>query len=191
MPQQFTYILGGQLEYARIKGCDNLYCKFGFEWGTNWNLIQGTENCITQQAQMSSVSIFGGKEAVNVFNQPIDLAFTSQNVFGWPQIVISVHGPDMLQRDVVRGYGAAYLPRQSGRHTIDIPLFRPQASSFLSSLAGTLNGQLPEFKDIRFLAKSRDRDLVRTVSSGYVRLQLNIIIKDLDKLGYNNGQKRT
>ena len=31
------------------------------------------------------------------------------NVFGWPQIVISIYGPDFLGRDVVRGYP---LPRQ-------------------------------------------------------------------------------
>ncbi|CAJ0915141.1 unnamed protein product [Ranitomeya imitator] len=50
-----------------------------------------------------------------VWNFPVEITFKSTNPFGWPQIVISVYGPDAFGNDVVRGYGAVHLPFTPGR----------------------------------------------------------------------------
>jgi B9 domain-containing protein 1 len=52
---------------------------------------------------------------VAVWSFPIEITFKSTNIFGWPQIVVSVYGLDAFGRDVIRGYGCIHLPRHPGR----------------------------------------------------------------------------
>ena len=66
---------------------------------------------ITQRSRSSLV----GDKKIMVWNFPIDVAFRSTNAYGWPQIAISVYGPDFAGREVIRGYGSARLPLSSGK----------------------------------------------------------------------------
>lgn len=93
---------------------DNLYCKFCIVSGQDWTLITGSEEGITQQA--SKASPFSSKTVhnLNVWNFPIEVSYKSTNAYGWPQLVLAVYGPDVLGRDVVRGYGCVHLPRTPG-----------------------------------------------------------------------------
>jgi B9 domain-containing protein 1 len=113
---------------------DNLYCKFAVAHGQDWSVIavrpciacifnlQGVEEGITQQSTKTSI-LSGGDAAtppVNVWNFPLDIAFRSTNAFGWPQIIVSVYGTDLLGRDVVRGYGCVHFPRVPGTYADSI-----------------------------------------------------------------------
>lgn len=49
-----------------------------------------------------------------VWNYPVDLTYRSLNPFGWPQLVVSVTGPDFFGRSVVRGYGSVHVPTSPG-----------------------------------------------------------------------------
>lgn len=60
-------------------------------------VLAGMESGITQVA-----SVPGGSDSAIVWNFPIDLTFKSTNVYGWPQLVIGVHGSDFLNRHVVK-----------------------------------------------------------------------------------------
>jgi hypothetical protein len=60
-------------------------------------VLAGMESGITQVA-----SVPGGSDSAMVWNFPIDLTFKSTNVYGWPQLVIGVHGNDFLNRHVVK-----------------------------------------------------------------------------------------
>ena len=79
--------------------------------------MQGLEEGISQIARAASVSTFSGQSKVKpcVWNFPLDAVFKSTNVFGWPQLVVSIYGLDDLGRDVVRGYGSLRLPLTPGR----------------------------------------------------------------------------
>lgn len=54
-------------------------------------------------------------EHIMVWNFPIDISYRSVNASGWPQIAISVWGPDWLGNEVIRGYGATHIPIAPGR----------------------------------------------------------------------------
>ena len=93
-----------------------------------------------------------------MWNFPVDITFKSTNPFGWPQIVVSVYGLNVLGRDEVRGYGAVHLPISPGRHVLELPLFVPQPSSILQKAASFLIGPRPEFVDPRFVAQGEGRE---------------------------------
>lgn len=59
-----------------------------------------------------------GQDVSFVWNYPMDVAYRSTNVFGWPQLVLSVYDVDRLGRDIVLGYGSVVsrtIPSASAR----------------------------------------------------------------------------
>ncbi|XP_028914223.1 B9 domain-containing protein 1 isoform X2 [Ornithorhynchus anatinus] len=122
-----------------------------------------------------------------VWNFPVDITFKSTNPFGWPQIVISVYGPDVFGNDVVRGYGAVHVPLTPGRHRRTIPMFVPESTSKLQKLTSWLMGRRPEFTDPKVVAQGEGREVTRVRSQGFVTISLNVVTKDLKKLGYEPG----
>lgn len=42
----------------------------------------------------------------------------ASNVYGWPQLVVSVYGMDYFGRDVVYGYGCMRLPLHNGTYIL-------------------------------------------------------------------------
>uniref|UniRef100_A0A452STN7 B9 domain-containing protein 1 n=1 Tax=Ursus americanus TaxID=9643 RepID=A0A452STN7_URSAM len=111
-PSVFLLMVNGQVESAQFPEYDELYCKYCFVYGQDWAPTAGLEEGISQITSKSQ----DVRQAL-VWNFPIDVTFKSTNPYGWPQIVLSVYGPDVFGNDVVRGYGAVHVPFSPGRAT--------------------------------------------------------------------------
>lgn len=98
--------------------------------------------------------------------------------------MLSCYGQDVFGNDVVRGYGVTHIPMSPGRHKIKIPLFVPESTSKLQQFIAWLNGRRPEYVDPRVIAHGEGREVTRVKSQGFANLTLNIVSKDLKKLGY-------
>ncbi|XP_058415563.1 B9 domain-containing protein 1 isoform X4 [Diceros bicornis minor] len=125
-PSVFLLMVNGQVESAQFPEYDDLYCKYCFVYGQDWAPTAGLEEGISQITSKSQ----DVRQAL-VWNFPIDVTFKSTNPYGWPQIVLSVYGPDVFGNDVVRGYGAVHVPFSPGRHKRTIPMFVPESTSKL------------------------------------------------------------
>ncbi|XP_063790953.1 B9 domain-containing protein 1 isoform X1 [Pseudophryne corroboree] len=178
----FLLNVTGQIESAEFPEFDDLYCKYCFVYGHDWAPTSGVEEGISQIASRNR-SI---KKSV-VWNFPIEITFKSTNPFGWPQIVVSVYGPDVFGNDVVRGYGAVHLPFTPGRHKKTIPMFVPESSSRLQKFTSWLTGRRPEFTDPKVVAQGDGREVTRVRSQGFLTLSFNVATKDLKKLGYTSS----
>lgn len=117
----------------------------------------------------------------------MDVAWRSTNVFGWPQLVVSVYGSDALGRDVLRGSGAVHVPTTPGRHAVVVPLFAPLASTGLQGMLAALSGRAVEFADHRFPAYGEGREVTRVRSGGHVRLTLDVATRGMEEHGYDAG----
>eukprot|EP00164_Ancoracysta_twista_P000465 GFYU01000624.1.p1 GENE.GFYU01000624.1~~GFYU01000624.1.p1 ORF type:complete len:310 (+),score=68.36 GFYU01000624.1:448-1377(+) len=177
----FLVMATGQLESGQFLHYDNLYCKYSFSYGRDWEVRDGLENGLTQ---ISTKSLDG--EQLVVWNFPIEITFKSTNAFGWPQINISVYSIDSLGRDLVRGYGSMHLPIASGRHTQYLRMFKPESTSKLQQLTSWLSGMPPEFIDPKFTSKGEGREVTRVKSHGAVKIRLDITMKELTTFGYTN-----
>lgn len=80
-----------QIESGFFPTEDNLYCSWSLHHGSDWQVVAGVEEGVTQLA-----SVPAGRPAKVVWNFPMDLTFKSTNVYGWPQLVLAVHGTDFL-----------------------------------------------------------------------------------------------
>ncbi|XP_065707189.2 B9 domain-containing protein 1 [Patagioenas fasciata] len=179
-PSVFLLAVNGQIESGQFPGYDDLYCKFCFVYGQDWVPTAGLEEGISQITSTSDVS-----PTTLVWNFPIDITFKSTNPSGWPQIVVSVYGPDFFGNDVVRGYGAVHVPFTPGRHTRTIAMFVPESTSRLQKFTSWFTGRRPEFTDPRVVAKGEGREVTRVRSQGFVTISFNVVTKDMKKLGYD------
>ncbi|KXS18589.1 B9-domain-containing protein [Gonapodya prolifera JEL478] len=156
--------------------------------------VCGLEEGLTQMARSARSSTSVSSDRVGntcVWNFPIEITFKSTNVFGWPQLVVSVYGLDGFGRDVVRGYGSLRLPLHSGRFVKYIPLFVPLATSPFNYLLSWFAGRLPEFVDPAFVSKSEGREVTRVSSQGSVKVVVDVLPRDMERFGYQTGTDNT
>jgi B9 domain-containing protein 1 len=88
----FYLVVTGQIDGCKISGYDNLYCKYSFTKGLDWNILSGVEHAVSQISKQSN----GELSDLFVWNYPIDITFKSSNVHGWPQIVVAVYGSSII-----------------------------------------------------------------------------------------------
>lgn len=181
-PSVFLLMVNGQVESAQFPEYDDLYCKYCFVYGQDWAPTAGLEEGISQITSKSQ-----DVRQTLVWNFPIDVTFKSTNPYGWPQIVLSVYGPDVFGNDVVRGYGAVHVPLSPGRHKRTIPMFVPESTSQLQKFTSWFMGRRPEYTDPKVVAQGEGREVTRVRSQGFVTLLFNVVTKDMRKLGYDCG----
>ncbi|XP_077489575.1 B9 domain-containing protein 1 [Amblyomma americanum] len=178
----FMLNVSGQIESAQLTGADDVYCKYCFVHGADWTVAAGVEEGISQVTRKSRDA-----RRSFIWNFPIEITYKSSNVWGWPQLVLSVYGLDAFANDVVRGYGAVHVPPVAGTHRKCVPLFVPESSSTMHKMTSWLTGRRPEFVDPKVVARGEGREVTRTTSNGTVSVVFNVLTKDLKKLGYNVG----
>ncbi|XP_050526209.1 B9 domain-containing protein 1-like [Daktulosphaira vitifoliae] len=172
----------GQIEKAHFPDFDNMYCKYAFVYGPDWEIVTGMEEGISQIAKKSQ-----DERQIIVWNFPLDICFKSTNPHGWPQLIISVYGLDTFGNDVVRGYGVCHLPIVAGKTIKSVTMFVPESSSLLQKVTSWLTGRRPEYVDARLLAKGDGREVTRVRSQGNVSICFDIFFKDFHHYGFENN----
>jgi B9 domain-containing protein 1 len=132
----------GQIKNGSFGSLDLLYCRYTFHYGTDWSISSGLDTGLSQTACRNP----SRPNDPIVWNFPIDLSFTSTNVFGWPRLALSVYGVDFLGRDVIRGYGSALIPIKAGLCEIEVNMFVPLAQSYANQLISWIMGNPPEVR---------------------------------------------
>lgn len=185
-PTVFLLTVNGQIEGANFPEYDNLYCKYCFVYGNDWTPTAGLEEGITQ------ITCKGSQVSQRlVWNFPVEATFKSTNPSGWPQLVLSVYGPDIFGNDVVRGYGVTHIPFTPGQHIRTIPMFVPEPTWRIQKFTSWLLGRRPEYTDPKVVAQGEGREVTRVQSQGFVTVSFNIMTKDMKKLGYDTGPAAT
>ncbi len=180
-PSSFQLSCCGQISGGNFGDIDDIYCKYSFSIGPDWSPIAGIDHGISQHARINHMT---ANDDI-VWNFPIDVTFRSTNVFGWPRIAVGVYGLDFFGRDVPRGYGSALIPLTPGTHEIEVPCYRPMASSWLNEWGAWLFGNPIEFYDSKFVCQADGREVTRVRSTGVVKIKVTIATRGMKALGYD------
>ncbi|KAH0808470.1 hypothetical protein GEV33_014323 [Tenebrio molitor] len=174
----FLVSITGQIEYVDILAPSGTswHCKYEFVTGADWKIIGGLEAGLSQT---SNVVVNGDKV---VLNFPLEINFKSTNIYGWPQIVLSVYKGMQLE-----GYGRVHMPLRPGVHKLDVSLAKPVGSSLLGYV-GSFFGYQPELLQPKMLATTAGNHLIQTVSYGEVRISANVVMQGIRNLGYDLGR---
>ncbi|KAI6647252.1 hypothetical protein LOD99_12249 [Oopsacas minuta] len=184
----FLYTLSGEIQSGDFFEFDSLYCKYSFNQGQDWTLLSGLSEGITQISTKSHTKSYLSNPLV-IWNFPLELTYSSTTPFGWPQIVLSVYGLDILGRDVIRGYGAIHLPCQSGEHSFSIPMVVPKSSTIFQEILGTILGRRAEFLSPAFIAQGAGREVTRVRSQGRVVVKCHVILRGFKEMGYSYARE--
>jgi B9 domain-containing protein 1 len=125
-----------------------------------------------------------------VWNIPIDCTFTARTPMGWPSLCLSVFGSDWFGREYVLGYGSVLVPSMPGRYEREVRLVSPRSQSIVGRVIGWLTGKRPSLiNGEEFLTnyKPNRESVVLTDTGGSVRVVLNVIVTDGEKLGFVFG----
>ena len=187
LASSFQIMFTGQIESASFtyNNVDNLYCKYNFSYGQDWEIIHGTNSGITQVARMQNIFLHGMNDLSLVFNFPIEISFKATSAYGWPRISVQLYSTDFIGRDIIRGYGCLLCPLSSGHYTKNIYIYRPVSSSPWRRFLHWITGTPPEFIDDNFVAQDKSRHLVTVASDGIVKITLNVTTKDMTRFGYS------
>ena len=165
-------------EIVTSASCD-MYCKYTFPCGPDWEAVMGSKAGITYTTHANA-------HQRATFNYPIGISLRAASPYGWPQIVLAVYGLNSFGNDKIVGYGAVHLPVKAGKHQLRVPLFAPDAESFGQKITAFFTGLYPELIDSNFVAQGPNREVMKTHSEGYVTLTVNIVLSDLESVGFKN-----
>lgn len=174
MSAQLVLSVQGQIISCMADNASDLFCKFDFKMGSDWSIIQGYDEGITQSARTDL-------EHECTWNYPLEIIFQSPRPFGWPQIIFNVYGYNLFGNKTVVGYGATHIPTTSGHHKFNVPLFS-RASSQTEKFTGFFTGRMPEAIATTYIADGVQREILKTESHGYVRVSFDVVISGLKKL---------
>lgn len=198
----------GQIESASFPSTiNNLYCRYVISYGKDWQVTHGVASGLSQISQWKHIPITSSTSSSSynqnnnnfysptiVWNFPIEIAFQSTNIYGWPRISIAIYGLDFLGRDVIRGYGSTIIPIPIGTTTttagrgryedIIIETYRPISGSLCHRFMNWINGTLPEYYETVFTTQNEGRALTRVWGEGKVKIVLNVVVKDMKKFGF-------
>lgn len=181
LPANFFYVsVSGVVESGEISNEVYLQCKFELVTGSDWEIVTGQTSGCSQRATTASNS----KNNL-VWNFPFDVTYRSLNPYGWPQIVVSVIGPDLFGRSIAKGYGSVHVPTTPGYHEREIYLFKPVPISKFSAIFGWLRGKEAEYEDpSRVIAKGEGREVTRVETVGKMKIKFHVSEKNMKKFGY-------
>jgi B9 domain-containing protein 1 len=161
----------GQIESGQFENRDYLYCRYVFCYGSDWEVIGGIDNGLSQTSCQNTLTL----DQNLIWNFPIDVTFKSTNISGWPRVAISVYGMDYFGRDIIEGYGSLLIPLKPGVHNLSVNMFKPVANSSLNQFLGWLSGNPPEVGSSLYyhLTHYQCRSLISSLTPG-----LSVKVKD-------------
>lgn len=111
----------GEIVGATDYELPSLFCKFSFEAGTNFRLLQGLPTGQTHCDMPPE-----GEMAI--LSHPVDVHYAVKGIDGWPRLRIEVYGVDRYGRIELAGYGCCIVPTTAGMHELRCHTWRPCGS---------------------------------------------------------------
>lgn len=192
----FYLMVNGTIDSCTYPYIDNVYIRYSVTSGSDWQLVDGIEYGISQICKQQSLlskllnGINSNGGVMNI-NYPVELIYKSTNVYGWPQLVISVYTINKFgATDSICGYTTLHIPTQPGIHTRSCTLYRPIDSTPYQKIISLFTNKKPEFIDPIFLTQSKGRELTRVQSCGTITLTFNVLTRSMNELGYHVNNER-
>ena len=167
--------LTGQLVGASDFPLPSIFCKYSFEAGSNWRVLQGVTS-----GQTHCDSPTEGETAV--LAHPLELHYAVKGIDGWPRLQLEVYGVDSFGRVELAGYGCAIVPASAGTHEISCATWRPCGTA-REQFSSFFLGGVPRLKHKELIASPVDRFRLHTEPAGEVHLRISVLPKDMARYG--------
>ncbi|CAG7734872.1 unnamed protein product [Allacma fusca] len=173
----------GQIQSGRNFGNTGVLCKWSVEAGSSWKKLAGAKG---GQTQVDTPL----EEHLAQWCHPIDIHYATKGLQGWPKLIIEVRRQDQYGRSDLAGYGTCHIPPSPGTHVVDIPTWRP-TGSVKDEVVRYFIGGAPELTESDFVVNSPERYRLRTIPSGIVTAEINVVHRFFDKFGVDASEVKS
>ncbi|KAI9141385.1 B9 domain-containing protein [Paraphysoderma sedebokerense] len=153
----------------------DLSCKWQFEAGSNWKIIQGIEKGQTQ-VDLPLDGIY------TVWSHPIDIHYTTKSIHGWPKINFVVYHQDRFGRHELYGYGFVHIPTSPGTYQLECVTWRP-TGTLTDQISAFFLGTTPSLRSQSLVTSSADRFKLTTQAMGRIYVEVSVISKGFEQYG--------
>ncbi|TRY71762.1 hypothetical protein TCAL_09722, partial [Tigriopus californicus] len=186
----FRLVLNGEIVSAENFEYDGLFIHYFVELPPGWSNTEESQLFgITHTSRTTPDPETNLDTAHFSHTFEIDLYFDinrfdvyKESLPNWPQIFVEVISVDSWSRVRTEGYGSMALPFMAGSYDLKIDTWRPVLPNLSNDLRRYFIGGTPELEDLAYAGVPGDLDGpilsrfgLRTVSTGRVRLRLNLI----------------
>ena len=161
----------------------HVYLTYQLVFGDDWELLAGPDMA------MSQVAVHTPTEGAT-FNFPMDIAFKTSNIHGWPRVVISVYRHDsFFQAERPVGYGCLMLPLsgQNCRKTLQLYVPKHTTTGWVGWLTERLSGVVPEYYSARFLGQGDGRANTRVEYTGEITINCTVLTSGINEAGFQTS----
>lgn len=107
-----VHFLGQIVGASNIIEHDAVFIEAYFEIGDQWRYL-------SSQATIQTQSCFVDEYNFACFAHPFDLHLTTENLYGWPRLIVRLWKLDDTNKVDLVSYGTTILPNTSGYHEIE------------------------------------------------------------------------
>ena len=139
-------------EVSFVGSIDSACCK-GEVVSITWAIVPGSSAWSPRSGEDNGEThsaVFTEGLGRAILNHPIDIVYETSSTEGWPFIVCEVWDKSNDESRGFIGCGNVWLPPLPGKHSIDVPIWRPTNSSF-GSFFETMIPSVPDLKKLREL----------------------------------------
>lgn len=155
----------------------SLFVKYTMNAGSCWKLLEGYTQSQTH------LSTPGSSGSPHSFSHPIDVHYATRGIQGWPRLELQVWGVDWLGKCNISAYGFMNIPTQPGHYRLVCSTWRP-VGDFRRRLVDYITGYRLHLVDPSdAISNGLNRHVIQSVSTGTVRVDLNVVLRDFDKYG--------
>lgn len=191
----------GEIIGAQDYSLPSLFCKYTFDTGGNFRLLQGhtagqthcdmppvrlsrlLTDCPPYMARSLTDTLWHAQEGeAATLSHPIDVHYAVKGIDGWPRLRLEVYGMDQYGRIELAGYGCCIVPTSPGTHELRCPTWRP-CGTLREQFWTFFLGGTPRLKHTEVISSSADRFRLQTEPAGDVLLRLSVLPKDLARYG--------
>lgn len=165
----------GSLEGGEGFSSPNISCKWCFETGGAWRLLEGVKDGQTQVDHPID-------EGRAHWTHPIDLHYATKGIQGWPKLSVQVFSEDIYGRTQLVGYGFVHLPTSPGYHELQCPTW-VLSGTMTEQVQSFFVGSGPQLLSEDVIASSSDRYRLQTIASGTVFISLYVLTRNFGKFG--------
>lgn len=108
-----VHFLGQIIGATNVMEHDAIFVEAYFEMGEQWMSLSSCEGIQTQ-------TCFVDNKNFACFCHPFDLHLTTENLFGWPRMIMRVWKLGDTNKPDLLSYGVCVLPNLKGYHTFDV-----------------------------------------------------------------------
>lgn len=209
----FQLIVHGVVNGAECMEAEQMFIRTHLFFGADWSFIEFSNGNASGGGDVVYPTFNNNAEIITqlsdralspipyfAFSAPFEFALQSTNPYGWPQIVVTLHGVESKTDkksgdgsssqgvdESVIGYGRCFVPMENGYHSRKVKVMQLEHCTNKQKLIGMVTGEKPILRDLSYLCRGDDRVVLASRPlAAHVDLTFSVVLNGMESCGFHS-----